>query len=225
MVDFKNDIDILARTLLGECEPWNEDEAKAIASVIMNRVRFKNWPNTPAAVCLQPWQFSCWNANDPNRGRIIAAAGRWFEKCLDIATLAVKHGIHDPTCGATHYYLSSIKTPKWAKGKTSCYRTLHKNGSFHLFFNDIDTPPPTSCPVAVLDQQRPLTETRTAKGAALAGAGTAAGLLADVTDAKDSLAPIAAYSAHIQTALLILTLIGIGVMLWARWDDRRKGLR
>jgi hypothetical protein len=43
--------------------------------------------------------------------------------------------------------------------------------------------------------------------------------------AQDALAGIAPYLDAAKWALLLLTLIGVGVMLWARIDDRQKGLR
>ena len=51
---------------LGEAEAKDIDDAQAIAHVIVNRMRLPNWPDSAAEVCLQPWQFSCWNKNDPN---------------------------------------------------------------------------------------------------------------------------------------------------------------
>lgn len=43
--------------------------------------------------------------------------------------------------------------------------------------------------------------------------------------ARNTPVGIAPYLDTANRALLIITLIGIGVMLWARIDDRRKGLR
>ena len=77
----EHDIDILSRALYGEARPWDEDDARAIAHVVLNRVNYKNWPDSIAKVCLQPYQFSCFNVNDPNRTRIMSAkAGDndWF---------------------------------------------------------------------------------------------------------------------------------------------------
>lgn len=46
-----------------------------------------------------------------------------------------------------------------------------------------------------------------------------------IDPAKDAILGIAPYVDAAKWVLLALTLIGIGVMLWARIDDRRKGLR
>jgi hypothetical protein len=50
-------------------------------------------------------------------------------------------------------------------------------------------------------------------------------VVADLADVKDGLSPLAVYSNHIQIALVLLTLVGVIIMLWARWDDRRRGIR
>lgn len=42
---------------------------------------------------------------------------------------------------------------------------------------------------------------------------------------QDALVGIAPFLDVAKWALLLVTLIGIGVMLWARIDDRRRGLR
>lgn len=219
-------IDIMARTLFGESEPGNRREAEAIACVIMNRTRhYPKWPKTPDKVCLQPWQFSCWNPGDPNRARIMRASGEWFEKCKAVATEAVNGTLHDITNGATHYYATYIGEPKWAKGHKPCFAMSHSNGSYHLFFNDIDTKPPTSAKEA-LDQKRPLSSTRTMKGSAVATAGAVGtGTLDMINSAKDTLGPMAFYSDTIKWVFLSLTLAGILYVIYARWQDRRKGVK
>src|SRR4051794_15177463 len=87
----ERDLDTMARTLYGEAEANNAADAKAIAWVIVNRADLPNWPDSVAQVCLQPWQFSCWNPGDPNRDRILNAKSTWFERCREIA-LGVLNG-------------------------------------------------------------------------------------------------------------------------------------
>lgn len=134
------DLEILAKTLYGEASANNVKDAEAIASVILNRVKLKNWPNQIDAVCLQPWQFSCWNKE--YRSRIDNAKGKWYQQCIEIARRAISGEIADPTWRSTHYYATYIGVPKWAFGKKPVYSVEHKSGSKHLFFNDIDTPKP-----------------------------------------------------------------------------------
>lgn len=82
----------------------------------------------------------------------------------------------------------------------------------------------------VLPPDRPLVETRTVRGGQAAATGTVGAAAIEVVQetigsAQDVLVGIAPYLDATKWALLLITLIGIGVMLWARIDDRRKGLR
>lgn len=79
-------------------------------------------------------------------------------------------------------------------------------------------------------QAQSLQKTRTVKGgqaatAATAGMGALEAVQQTIDPARDALLGIAPYIDAAKWALLAVTLIGIGVMLWARIDDRRKGLR
>src|SRR5512132_868779 len=82
----------------------------------------------------------------------------------------------------------------------------------------------------VVPPQRSLQETRTVKGGQVAAAGTiGAGAIGAIQEtvgqAHEALVGVVPYLDAAKWGLLAVTLIGIGVMLWARIDDRRKGLR
>ena len=62
------DKDIIAMTILGEARGEGKVGMYAVASVINQRAINRN--KTPKAVCLQKWQFSCWNKSDPNRKKL-----------------------------------------------------------------------------------------------------------------------------------------------------------
>jgi hypothetical protein len=75
-----------------------------------------------------------------------------------------------------------------------------------------------------------LQKTRTVKGgqaatAATAGVGVIEAVQQTIDPARDALMGLAPYLEIAKWLLLAVTLIGIGVMLWARIDDHRKGLR
>lgn len=75
-----------------------------------------------------------------------------------------------------------------------------------------------------------LTQTRSAKGAATAGAGLVGSEAMDrLSEAAQNgaaqLEPLAQGSDMLQWAFVALTVLGIGVVLYARWDDIQKGLR
>lgn len=219
-------LDILSRTLYGEAEANNEDDAKAIACVILNRAAASQWPNDVVEVCLQPWQFSCWNANDPGRERVAKANGTWFERCKYIAREALSGHLHDVTNGSTHYYATYIKAPKWAKAKTPTYTVQHRRGSKHLFFNNIDTPAPVTAKQA-LDRARPLNTTTTVKAAQIGvlgagGVGAAAEMVDRFAPALSTIQMLALYA---PWAIVLLLLGVVGYLVWKRIDDRNKGLR
>lgn len=128
-------IDVLARTLYGEARGENVRGMEAVAAVVMNRVaRGGWWGRTVETVCLKPWQFSCWNANDPNRQRVLEVtdADPAFRSCLRIARRAVAGALEDPTKGATHYHAIGM-LPRWAEGHQPSARIGN-----HVFYNDVE---------------------------------------------------------------------------------------
>ncbi len=133
------DTDTLARTLFGESRGEPHDGKVAVANVVMNRValsagRKQFGDGTVAGACLAPWQFSCWNHNDPNLPVVqsVDAIDRVFAECLDVATAAVAGNLPDITSGATFYYAKGSPMPNWAEGQTPC-ADIGK----HLFFTNI----------------------------------------------------------------------------------------
>jgi len=89
-------VDTLARTLWGEARGEPVRGIEAVAAVVVNRVRLAQrrggmwWGSDIVAVCRKPWQFSCWNADDPNRAKLLAvtAADPVFATCLRVARRA-----------------------------------------------------------------------------------------------------------------------------------------
>jgi hypothetical protein len=82
----------------------------------------------------------------------------------------------------------------------------------------------------VLPPGRPLSQSRTVRGGQAAATGTLGAAAIEAVQetfgpAQDALVGIAPFLDAAKWALLLLTIIGIGVMLWARIDDRRRGLR
>ena len=133
-------IDILARTLWGEARGETKAGREAVASVVLNRVAFARqkggrywWGNDVMSVCLKPWQFSCWNANDPNRAKLEAVrpGNKIFDQCLRIASVAVAGALEDQVSGATHYHVEGL-SPPWAKGREPVARLGR-----HVFYKDI----------------------------------------------------------------------------------------
>jgi len=120
------DIDILARTLYGEARgeyaKTGLSSLIAVGNVIINRWHTPHKPfgKTLGAVCLKPWQFSCWNENDPNRKVIenVTEQETLFKLCKTVSERIALCHWPDLTNGANHYHSTSLdKTPQWAKGK------------------------------------------------------------------------------------------------------------
>lgn len=211
-------IDTLARTLYGEAKPHDIQDATAIACVVMNRVALPNWPNDVESVCIQPYQFSCWNTNDPNRARIFKANGVWFDKCVQIAMKAVDHQLVDPTNASTHYHTPAVK-PAWSRGKKPVYST-----NAHIFFNDIDTKPPATAKDA-LNQIRPVGSTDTMIATKIGGvASVGIGAVAQAVETLEPALPLAAILAKAApwaiVAVLALVLLYIA---WSRYQARKEG--
>jgi uncharacterized protein (TIGR02594 family) len=128
----------LARTLYGEARGEGRAGMEAVASVIMNRVRSARYPGSVAGVCLQRFQFSCWNPNDPNRKKIVnlnAGQDNAFDACLNVARRALAAQIVDPTGGALHYHATSISPPKWVLASPNHVVTARIGG--HIFYTGI----------------------------------------------------------------------------------------
>lgn len=131
---------VLALTLWREARGEGLAGMVAVAWTIRNRVedgRDKSWWGEGyAGVCQRPYQFSCWNSNDPNYPYLTGAKeipAAEFDKCQVAAQQVIEGLIPDPTGGATHYYSTSMtKPPKWVLGATLTLQLGH-----HIFFRDV----------------------------------------------------------------------------------------
>lgn len=126
--------DIIARTLWGEARGEGYSGQQAVANVICNRAALPRWwGHDEKSVCLHPYQFSCWNQDNPNRAKLIVVTDEdpIFGQCLIIASDALKGLLKDLTNGADSYRV--IGTPaKWANGLTPVAAIGH-----HEFFKTI----------------------------------------------------------------------------------------
>ena len=125
-------VDILARTMYGEARGEGAAGMAAVGHVVFNRVDARSWwGRDVVGVCHKPWQFSCWNPNDPNRARLLNVSGAdpTFRSACDIAAsltraqAAGQRSRDDPAHGATHYYAPRIVArPRWTNGLQPCAR-------------------------------------------------------------------------------------------------------
>ncbi|HRJ60573.1 MAG TPA: cell wall hydrolase [Azospirillaceae bacterium] len=144
-----HDIDTVARTLWGEARGEGRLGMEAVADVIRNRQwaaleylarnpTKKRHPlfgdGTLAGVCLRPWQFSCWNAADPNLPKLKAVTKEdvHFRQALDIADIAANGILGNHTRGATHYHHRKIPKPVWTAGANHC-----GDVGVHIFYKNV----------------------------------------------------------------------------------------
>lgn len=124
--------EIAVRTLWGEARGEPPEGQFAVAHVLRNRVKDGRWGHTAGLVCLAPMQFSCWNASDPNRAKMLglddadsvlaSCRAAWLQSASD----------SDPTQGACFYYADSLKyDPSWAATMTETIHIGH-----HHFLKD-----------------------------------------------------------------------------------------
>ena len=103
----------VADTLYLEARGEGEQGIKAVASVIYNRA--KGDSGKFKAVCLKPFQFSCWNSS---KTRVIAPKTASDKKAMEIC-LQVEKELYTsnfkPLGDWTHYYNSKLCNPSWAK--------------------------------------------------------------------------------------------------------------
>jgi spore germination cell wall hydrolase CwlJ-like protein len=104
-------------TLLGEAEGEGKYGLRCVANVIYQRTKERK--KTPAEICLQPHQFSCWTDNIPQ-------VYKWDKKlkskqgkeALRLARLVILGIDPLPTDDSNHFY-SGNRVPYWAVGKSA----------------------------------------------------------------------------------------------------------
>lgn len=130
------ELEIFAKTLFGEARGEKLPGINAVANVILNRVKYAQkigsywWGKTIEEVCLKPFQFSCWNKNDPNHALLMQdlSQNKVYQLCERVARRAITGFLVDNTKGATHYHSSSVN-PFWARCAVPCAEIGN-----HLFY-------------------------------------------------------------------------------------------
>ena len=99
------DVDVVARTIYAEAGGEGLHGMRAVASVIVNRSERDR--TNPAKVCLQPFQFSCWNNRPPKKLPDISAGRQAREIAQNVCD-----GMFDPIGPWTHYCRTDCR-PSW----------------------------------------------------------------------------------------------------------------
>lgn len=128
-----NELEIFAKTLFFEAgSTCDLQEVLHIAWVIRNRVEKKRWfKKNYIEVCLQKWQFSCWNHKTFNEIKKIKLNNFRYLMCMMIAEY-VKDSPKkfNPIPGVCYYYNPQLCCPSWAKKLKRIYPQLNLK---HLF--------------------------------------------------------------------------------------------
>jgi len=146
------DLLTMAATIYGEARGTSQVDREDIAHVILNR--FKDGPDwmksqrgdgipdfTIEAVCRDPWQFSCWNMNDPNYPKLKrlmktplkALENERFLECLEAALRAFNGRGQKRVGKSLHYHAKSMNFPSAWGTPVEPYR----DNGFHLFYEGI----------------------------------------------------------------------------------------
>ena len=126
----------MALTMWGEARGQGEEAMRAVGHVIDNRRRLGRHGSYATETVSEAWQFSCWNAGDPNRAamqNVLALPPGSREHRMWIAARAIADEILggrsiDPTSGALFYHTNAV-APRWSQGMTPVARI-----GTHVFF-------------------------------------------------------------------------------------------
>lgn len=110
------DLYIAAATLYMEASSEPLAGQKAVAHVLVNRLKDGRWGRTLSAVCLASSQFSCWNTNDPNRKRMGLELDFMLTPYEKIITAARNGSDPSNVDGALYYFNPASANPTWAAG-------------------------------------------------------------------------------------------------------------
>ena len=129
------ELEVLAKTIYGEARGEPQVGQEAVAFTVLNRIEKRSWwGGDIIGVCKYPWQFSCWNSNDPNSATLntMAADDSRLVPFLDVARRVLTGQVQNTIGKATHYYAHYIAAPSWVSAGTF----VTKIGR-HLFYANV----------------------------------------------------------------------------------------
>lgn len=131
--------DLLARLLFGEARGEVLAGQVAVANVVMNRVKLGGWYGlTVKDVMLKPWQFSCFNEDDPNLRLTASPPMREpYTLCEMIAELALDGLLKDNTDNSTHYFNPDVVPGRWPKPWNRAQMVFRKKIGRHEFYEEV----------------------------------------------------------------------------------------
>jgi len=111
--------ELAARTAWGEARGEGVVGMHAILNVIAHRVAKPGWWGRDIESVCRPVQFSCWNANDPNRAKALSVTDEdpLFRSAMTLSGRMIEANLPDVTNGADSYFALGIPLPRWAAGR------------------------------------------------------------------------------------------------------------
>jgi hypothetical protein len=129
------DLDLMARTIVGEADDEPNIGKAAVAHVILNRMKQKDAPDA-ASIILAPKQFTAWQ-DRPGYLASLSPKSKSYQDAYNIVQNVVRGDIPDPTDGALNYAnvdavrrAGNTSAMRWINGMTN----VSKIGS-HTFGN------------------------------------------------------------------------------------------
>lgn len=120
------DVQLLALCCWREARGESDDAKIAQCWSVCNRVGNPGWwGHDWKTVILKPWQYSSFNANDPNSVEWPDDHDPSWIQCQQIAEAVYLDRLSDPTSGATNYYDISIEWPKAWGNESEWENTLN----------------------------------------------------------------------------------------------------
>lgn len=101
--NYNSDLYLMARAVYGEARGEPYTGKVAVAAIILNRVKHKDFPSTVSGVIYQPWAFTAVHDGQINLGT--------NEECIKACQDALNGW--DPTYGCIYYYNPKTATSAW----------------------------------------------------------------------------------------------------------------
>ncbi len=116
-VSFERNVEWSARVAWGEARGEPPGGMQAVINVMVNRKNDPRYPRSLAGVARQYRQFSAFNEDDPNRGKLeqVAENDPQYIQAKRLALFAELGILWDITDGATHYHVDTINRPAYLR--------------------------------------------------------------------------------------------------------------
>lgn len=118
------DHEVLTKTIYEEARGEPEEGQEWVGHVINNRSKQRGL--SIADVCLQPYQFECWNGRSPSNMQI-REPGRY--KIAERIARDVMNRSYDPTGGCDHYNNPKKENADWVRN----VQFVKKIGDHHFY--------------------------------------------------------------------------------------------